>query len=113
MQKEFQKAWYWLMDHPIFQDSTSRSSRFQSELYISFMMVNPETSDIDDDFSKNTKLLTYLEHGSELDAQGDTFEEAIIKLSNEVRNKYGDYGSNVSRIDLYDIRQFFDKISTF
>ncbi len=68
--------------------------------------VNPETCEIDDDPTKNTKVEVWLESGAgycephpivgsvplhdwDIDCGGDTFEEAIMKLAENVREKYG------------------------
>lgn len=70
--------------------------------------VNPETGEIDEDPSKNTKVQFWLEtgpydssiaetaprifsrftHDPDLDSAGDTFEDAIIELAERVRAKY-------------------------
>jgi len=79
--------------------------------------VNPSTDKIDDDESKNTKVMIWMEagpfeepdpnddpsyeewinftgvpsHDIKLDCSGNTFEEAIINLAKKVMEEYGDY----------------------
>lgn len=85
--------------------------RFDLALDIDIVKVNPETGEIDDDPTKNTKVQVWLEagpyedlgitdgygeptsvkgfsHDVELDSGGDTFEDAIIELAERVRAKY-------------------------
>ena len=70
---------------------------FYECLDIEVVKVNPETNEIDDDNSKNTKTQVWLEFGGitydetfkclmgihdiDLDCGADTFEEAIIELA--------------------------------
>lgn len=66
-------------------------------LDIMMSKVNPETNEIDDDNSKNTKVEVWLEtglwdeelmmptHDIDLDVGAETFEEAIIKLAQKVK----------------------------
>jgi len=71
-------------------------------LYIMVVKVNPLTNEVDDDQTKNTKTQVWLEvgpwseqyhtHDWDLDCGGDTFEEAIIKLADLVKQYYGDDG---------------------
>lgn len=75
---------------------------FNNELWIEVVKVNPDTNEIDNDCTKNTKVQIWLEHGSydtewggcthdiDLDCGADTFEEAIIKLAQLVKEKYND-----------------------
>lgn len=82
--------------------------QFINNLDIFYAMVNPVTKRIEKDTSKNTKIEVWLEtgpayfdehtnqyrsnmHDTRLDCGGDTFEEALIKLANSVKEKYGDY----------------------
>ena len=96
---EFYTAWKFLEEHKIFH------GQFNNELYVEVVKVNPNTNKIDYiDRSKNTKVEIWLEHGPydaewggcthdiDLDCGGDTFEEAIIKLAQLVKEKYGDKG---------------------
>jgi hypothetical protein len=76
-------------------------SRFQEGLDIDVVYVNPETDEVCDDGSLNTKLQVWLEAGAyeqeydrcahdfDLDCGGNTFEDAIIALAILVESKYG------------------------
>lgn len=139
---DFHTAWWWLYNHPIFNDggtvikksqvlpelvrpedpeeTTVYDSYFHRCLDIDVQKVNPDTEEVDDDRSKNTKTEVWLEcgpwhsrkkdpawfddypdmpdcasHDIDLDCGGDTFEEAILELAKLVRNKYGDYDKEV------------------
>ena len=93
---EFYDAWEFLLEHKMF------NRYFRDILYIMVVKVNPETCEVDDDNSKNTKTEVWLEcgpwsadyntHDWDLDCGGDTFEEAIIKLANLVKEWYDDDG---------------------
>lgn len=99
----FYDAWIFLNEHKMFRHL------FENGLYTMVVKVNPETNEIDDDLSKNTKVQVWLEHGPweksadaifpqhthdwDLDCGGDTFEEAIIELANLVKKHYNDDGS--------------------
>lgn len=100
---DFYDAWIFLNEHPIFMDL------FECGLYTTVVKVNPETMEIDDDRSKNTKVQVWLEHGPyekidgefpqpthdfNLDCGADTFEEAIIKLAKLVKEHYNDDGTH-------------------
>ena len=99
---EFYDAWTFLADHPIFirDDDLEKEPNyfhFQRNLGIEVVKVNPETNEIDDDQSLNTKTAVWLECGTEenhhdidLDSGGDSFEDAVIELAKLVREKYGD-----------------------
>lgn len=99
----FYEAWHFLRLHPIF------NNRFFEELYIAVVKVNPETMEVDDDFSKNTKAQVWLEHGEyieeigmchhniDLDCGGDTYEEAIIKMARLVKENFTDDGKKISK----------------
>ena len=90
----FYDAWMFLSDHKIF------NGLFECGLYTVVVKVNPQTNEIDDDPSKNTKVQVWLEHGPyegfehthdiNLDCGGDTFEEAIIRLAELVKLHYPD-----------------------
>lgn len=94
---EFYDAWWFLYNHKLFQDEFN-CSRFTECLDVQVEKVNPNTNEVDDDKSKNTKTEIWLEigkydkeirwHDIELDCGGATYEEAIIKLSNLVKKKY-------------------------
>lgn len=93
---DFYSAWKFLEQHKIF------NGQFNNELWIEVVKVNPDTNEIDDDGSKNTKVEIWLEHGPydaewggcahdiDLDCDADTFEEVIIKLAQLVKEKYSD-----------------------
>lgn len=100
---EFYDAWEFLLEHKMFQ------CRFRDLLYIIVVKVNPVTSEVDDDQTKNTKTQVWLEvgpwseqyhtHDWDLDCGGDTFEEAIIKLADLVKQYYNDDG--IKKSELY------------
>ena len=95
----FYDAYQFLDNHKIF------NGNFTYQLWFEIVKVNPKTNAIDDDSTKNTKVQVWLEHGPydkewggcthdiDLDCGGDTFEEAIIKLAELVKSKYGGGGS--------------------
>lgn len=98
---DFHKAWWFLYEHPLFKDEYD-SSGFERCLDIYVAKVNPETCEMEIDKKlryKNTKTEVWLEigqydkncnwHDTELDCGGDTYEEAIIILANNVYDKYG------------------------
>lgn len=104
------KEWNFLKEHKIFGKNVyttegkliGQKNVFDQCLDIDYVMVNPETLEIDDDESKNTKVQVWLEcgpwdnednmpsHDIELDCYGDTFEEAILELAKLVRKHYGE-----------------------
>ena len=88
---------------------------FDRCLSISVVKINPETDEIDTNMSNNTKTEVWLEfgrafidynttdsvifeHDYRLDCEGDTFEEAIIKLANLVDQFYYDNGEDILKI---------------
>lgn len=103
MHNDFQEAWYWLANHPIFQEFQNNVfiSRFQRDLYMEISKVNPNTMEIEDEESLNTQLCIILEHGPfngvfcesdpDLECRGSSYEEAVLQLSRLVFNKYGNY----------------------
>ena len=101
---EFFEAWEFLLEHKMF------NRFFRDILYIMVVKVNPETNEVDDDNSKNTKTEVWLEcgpwsaeyntHDWDLDCGGDTFEEAIIKLAGLVKKWYNDDGVKRSSKDI-------------
>ena len=103
MNYDFQEAWYWLSNHPIFLDYNRGGSRFQADLYMEISKVNPQTGEIEDEESLNTEVCIFLEHGPfngyrcsydrDLECQGSTYEEVIIALCEKVKNKYGNYSA--------------------
>jgi hypothetical protein len=97
---DFYTAWRFLENHKMF------NGLFNNGLWIDVVKVNPATSAIDDDTTKNTKVQVWLEHGPYepyhndtthdiyLDCSGDTFEDAVIKLAELVKYYYNDDGSH-------------------
>lgn len=91
---DFYESFHYLNNHIIF------AKHFSECLDIWVAKVNPETNEVDDDNSKNTKIEIWLEcgpyckdfftHDIDLDCGGDTFEEAIIELAKLVKDIYGD-----------------------
>lgn len=61
--KDFYKAWWYLEEHPMFQDKKLELSRFQECLDIEVHKVNPKTGSIDDNKELNTKVEVWLECG--------------------------------------------------
>lgn len=104
--EEFYTAWMFLSDHKMFHNL------FECGLYTAVVKVNPETNAVDDDRAKNTKVQVWLEHGPyeaqpdnfpqhthdwDLDCGGDTFEDAIIRLAELVKEHYDDNGVKKSK----------------
>jgi hypothetical protein len=103
--KDFYEAWWFLYEHPEFNDVKNYQYSFGNCLDIDVQKVNPKTRRIEDDESLNTHTEVWLEcggfikdehfkekihcHDIDLDCGGDTFEEAIIKLANLVKKHYG------------------------
>jgi len=89
---EFYDAWGYLYNHPKYKDEYN-NSKFLECTDISVVKVNPQNNTIEDDEKLNTKTRIWLETGEynkesgfcyheiDLDCGGDTYEEAIIKLS--------------------------------
>jgi hypothetical protein len=100
---EFYDAWEFLLEHKMFK------RHFRDILYIMTAKVNPDIGMVDDDESKNTKVEVWLEvgpwseqyhtHDWDLDCGGDTFEEAIIKLADLVKQYYNDDGTKKSELN--------------
>lgn len=98
---DFYTAWMFLSNHKMF------NGLFECGLWTEVVKVNPETNEIDDDATKNTKVQVWLEHGDydkewgstthdiRLDCVGDTFEEAIIELARLVKKYYADDGKRI------------------
>ena len=95
----FYDAYHFLEKHSIF------NNRFLEGLDVMVVKVDPETECIEDDRSRNTAVRVWLEagpyidekkygcswsHDPELDCGGKTFEEAIVRLAELVKKKYGD-----------------------
>lgn len=99
----FYEAWEFLLEHKMFQ------RHFRELLYIMVVKVNPLTNEVDDDRTKNTKTQVWLEvgpwseqyhtHDWDLDCGGDTFEEAICKLADLVKQYYTDEGIKKSALN--------------
>ena len=102
--KDFKEAWDFLNNHKIFwlEIGTSEDyyiNMFDECLTIAVVKVNPQTKEIDNNENLNTQTEVWLEcgpfdendtiHDIDLDCGADTFEQAIIKLSNLVLKKYG------------------------
>lgn len=100
---DFYEAWTYLENHEMFNSENS-PFEFQDNLSVEIVKVNPKTMEIDEDNSKNTLTQVWLETGPisydndenewckcwdyRLDCGADTFEEAIIKLANKVKQYY-------------------------
>lgn len=96
-----------LRGHPIFRDRNNRSKFPDPCLIVYSDKVNPETKEIDPDFSKNTEAKVYLECGrytyeyerlvgdgvvvydKRLSCSAPTFREAIVKLAKLVEHYFG------------------------
>ena len=101
----FYEAWNCLEDHSYFGHPIHKQvlSAFPASLYIEVVKVNPDTMSIDDNEALNTKTQVWLEcggyikvdedyevsHDPLLDTGGDTFEQAILNLYDEVKRHYG------------------------
>lgn len=98
MMKDFYESWWYLYDHPMFQDEYGYS-RLEECMDISVVKVNPKADEIDNNLELNTKVQVWLEvgkydennrwHEVDLDCGGDTFEKAIITLANLIRMRRG------------------------
>jgi hypothetical protein len=105
--------------------NVNRISYFDLHLSIMVVKVNPKLNKIDADDSLNTETQVWLEsgpiclinedleidgdniggsHDYELDCGGPTFEEAIIKMSHLVKEKYGD-NTNDCQLTWYTNKQ--------
>ncbi len=96
------EKYYWIIDHP-----RMGAEHSQSTIELTPQKVNPFNNIIEKDTSLNTKYQWWVEvthedldettdeyvccHDWDLDTGGDTAEEAIEKLYNIVKAKYGDY----------------------
>jgi hypothetical protein len=104
---DFFEAWWYLNETPVFWhedlgEMIGDVNVFCQSLCIEVVKVNPETLEIDDNESLNTKVQVWLEagepykdedrvdkimynsHNIDYDSGGDTFEEAIIEMANLV-----------------------------
>ena len=115
MKRDFYEAFWWLSEHPHYQyefGGFGTNSFFQQAIIeIEVVKVNPKNNTIEDDKTLNTKTQVWIEPGTDfnnewgvcethewfLDCGGDTFEEAIINLAEDVFRFYGD--GNVLLID--------------
>lgn len=134
---DFYNAYHWLEDHPIFQEKIevpgrkfpAKGSRFQEDLYMMVVKVDPTKERIMKNQKRNTATRVWLEHGPfqvipaeeaggvewrgcshdiKLDCGGTTFEEAIIKLANLVHKHYGDYEvEEISQEELEEMANIF------
>ncbi len=110
--EKFYYAWEWLNNHPKFNELND-SGYGKNCLDIIVVKANSETNISDG--NQNTKVQVWLEggpwdedaftnpfveydegfgawtHDIELDCGADTFEEAVIKFVERVRDKYGNY----------------------
>jgi hypothetical protein len=105
--EDFYEAWYFIDKHP---DFAPFGDGGVGCLYVEVVKVNPETETIEDNDSLNTAVRVWLEggpwinaplpdeeeymnwsHDIDLDCGAPTYEEAIIKFAENVKNKYGDY----------------------
>ncbi len=106
MEQQFYYAWNFLINNPVFEDN------FGHHLYLEVVMVNPATEEIDDNKELNTAVRVWLEcgihippeqlsetdrenlpdgvdsHDTDWDCGAPTFEEAICKLADLVKEKY-------------------------
>lgn len=105
--KDFYEAYHFLSEHPIVL--WNNTNYFNNCLNIEVVKINPDTNQVDENSSKNTKTQIWLEfggitetnmfddiriipeHNINLDCGGFTFEEAIIKLANLVIKEYPKY----------------------
>ena len=119
---DFYEAFNFLRNHKLCECEIDQGNRrksvvnyFDRCLSISVVKINPETDEIDANMSNNTKTEVWLEfgrafidynttdsvmfeHDYRLDCEGDTFEEAIIKLANLVDQFYYDNGEDIFKI---------------
>lgn len=101
--EQFYNAYNWLEDHPVLNKFEIRHGNFVHSLLIEVVKVNPDTNEIDDNDSLNTKVNIWLEAGSPVchgagvwgwthdlnwDCGGETFEEAIIELQKKVEKDF-------------------------
>lgn len=100
----------WLREHPVWHYPGTGIGCFTILVTISLSYVNPITSQIDDDRSRNTKPEVWIEagpyadvseywpedpympsHDVRLDCGADNLEDALCELASRVRHHYGDY----------------------
>lgn len=96
----FPQAWWSIANHPLLGDLVE----VEMCIHIDVVKVDPNTSTIGDDDTKNTETEVWLEfgfpelnkngtvkcytHDVDLDCGAPTFEEAVIKLANLIKKKY-------------------------
>lgn len=92
---DFYDAFWYLAEH--------KKGKFLEALDIEVVKVNPVTKRIENDPDKNTLVQVWLESGPEyrthdymLDCGGNTFEEAIIRLAENVRCYYDEQDRDAS-----------------
>ena len=121
--KDFYEAYWFCKNHVMFNHCV-----VYNNMDIEVVKVSPKSNKICDDESKNTKTQVWLEwgpiscgegilsgrHDTDLDCGGDTFEEAIIKLSNLIKKKYPFYEKDSKECEmiqnaLFNIREALDK----
>ena len=125
---DFYEAHRFLEEHHAFENKKFGDVEFHESLDIAVVKVNPETNEVDDDDSKNTKVQIWLEagewyeeegyagfcHNTDLDTGGDTFEEAIINMANLVLKHFGEnpegYGEPTEE-ELAQAKALFDEIA--
>ena len=100
---DFCQIWLWLQNHPKLNEYPLLGT-FTESLWIDVVKVCPETDEISEDETRNTKIQVWLESGiaTELiagkraiwthnlswDCGGDTFEEAIQALYEKIKKDY-------------------------
>jgi hypothetical protein len=110
---DFLNSWHWLNEHPVFyafgdqfhERALDHSHGVQDGLEFMVVMVNPATDRISDNEAENTRLEVWVEvfptslsmpHGSkyrlhayECDTGGATYEEAVVKMAQNIYERYG------------------------
>lgn len=118
MHTDFYEAYRYLEDHKYFRHEDFYKKHgfeltmFSTNTRVFVVKVDPDTYCIEEDESRNTKTVIWLEtgrtinedigdgdgvqemteHDWRLDCGGDTYEEAIIKLANLIDETYPNYG---------------------
>lgn len=111
--EDFHVAWWWLQKHPIFWcfASTGRSEEYlcwergvDAGLEFRPVKVNPDSGEIDEDPSRNTRLEIWVEvfptdlrgddlaprlHDYACDTGGATYEEAVVAVAREIYRRHG------------------------
>jgi hypothetical protein len=121
---DFYEAWWYLTEHPMYKDKRipieGMDSTFSQSLDIMVVKVNPENNTIEDDDNLNTKTQVWLEtgkvyyeddgslrhyHDTKLDSGGNTFEEAIIELANNVAKTKNIININLDKKTLIKLKK--------